>query len=126
MEKWVLRRHSAVFAILRPLLSPFFKLIYGVTGEHFKMKKDRPYLILSNHQALLDPVFIAMYTDRPIHFMATDNVFSNGFVSKLLVHFIAPIPKKKQGADLQAMRACLAIAKKNGVVGWYCGVYEKE
>ncbi|MBR5502442.1 MAG: 1-acyl-sn-glycerol-3-phosphate acyltransferase [Oscillospiraceae bacterium] len=117
MEKWVLGRHKAVFAILRPLLSPFFKLIYGVKGDHYKMKKDRPYLLLSNHQALLDPVFIAMYTDRPIHFMATDNVFSNGFVSKLLVHFIAPIPKKKQGADLQAMRACMAIAKKNGVVG---------
>ena len=42
-----------------------FKLIYGVTGEHFKMKKDRPYLVLSNHQALLDPVFIAMYTVLP-------------------------------------------------------------
>ena len=90
MEKWVLRRHSAVFAILRPLLSPFFKLIYGVTGEHFKMKKDRPYLVLSNHQALLDPVFIAMYTDRPIHFMATDNVFSNGFVSRIIWYASSP------------------------------------
>ena len=117
MKKWVLPRHAVVFAVLRFILSPFMMLIFGFRYRKCRMQKDRPYLLLCNHQSFWDPFFIAMFTNRPIHFMATDNVFSNGFLSRLMVWLVAPIPKKKQGADLQAMRACLAVAKKNGVVG---------
>ena len=81
MKKWVLPRHAVVFAVLRFILSPFMMLIFGFRYRKCRMQKDRPYLLLCNHQSFWDPFFIAMFTNRPIHFMATDNIFSNGFLS---------------------------------------------
>ncbi len=115
--RWCYPRHKVLMVIMRILLWPFMKIKYGMKFERHKLDTDKPYLILANHRGFWDPFLVSYVYNRPIHFMATDNLFTNGFVSKLLVWAAAPIPKKKQGADLKAIRAAMQVASENGVIG---------
>ena len=115
--RWCYPRHAVVLRIARFLLWLPMKLKYGFRVERYRMKKDRPYLVLANHRGFWDPFLVSYVYNRPIHFMATDSLFNNGLVSRLLVWLAAPIPKKKQGADLKAIRAAREVAAENGVVG---------
>jgi len=116
-RRWCRRRDDAVLFILKVLLWPFFFLRLGIRVRTERMRRDRPYLVLCNHQTFWDPIFVSLIYNRLIHFMATDNLFTNGFISKLLTFFFGPIPKRKQGGDLQAVRAAMSIAKEGGCVG---------
>lgn len=116
-RKWCRRRDNVTLIIIKALLWPYFFFRMGFRFKKAKMDRDRPYLVLCNHETFWDPFFVSMVYNRPIHFMATDNIFTNGFSSRLLTFFLGPIPKRKQGGDLQAVRAAIKIAKENGVVG---------
>ena len=115
--RWCYPRHEFAFRFVKMLLWPYLRLRYGFRAEKFKLKKDRPCLILSNHRGFWDPFLVCYVYDRPIHFMATDNIFTNGFASRMLEYWLAPIPKKKQEADFRAVKSALRIASENGVVG---------
>ena len=110
-------RYDVILKIVHLIFRPLFAAMYGLKYEKFSLGKDRPCLVLCNHQSFWDPVFVSTVYDRPIHFMATDNIFTDGLVSKLLKYFLAPIPKKKQVVDLKAIKMTMQIAKANGVVG---------
>lgn len=115
--KWCFPRHDFALYAVRILLWPYLKLRYGFKAEKFRMSKDKPYLVLANHRGYWDPFLLCYVYNRPIHFMATDNLFTNGLLSRLLIYWLAPIAKKKQGADLKAVRSAMQVAKENGVVG---------
>ncbi len=116
-KKWCRKRDWVTLMLIKILLWPYFFFSMGYRCEKVKLRRDRPYLILCNHETFWDPFFVNLMYNRPIHFMATDNIFTNGFVSRLLTFFLGPIPKRKQGGDIQAVRAALNIAKEGGVVG---------
>ena len=110
-KKWCRKRDWVTLVLIKILLWPYFFFSMGYRCEKVKLRRDRPYLILCNHETFWDPFFVNLMYNRPIHFMATDNIFTNGFISKLLTFFLGPIPKRKQGGDIQAVRATLNIAK---------------
>ena len=116
-KKWCRNRDWITLILVKIIMIPYFFLKMGFRFRRTKMRRDRPYLVLCNHQTFWDPGFLTMMYNRPIHFMATDNLFTNGFSSKLLTFFFGPIPKRKQGGDIQAIRAALKIASEGGVVG---------
>ncbi len=116
-KKWCRKRDWITLIIVKIIMIPYFFIKMGFRFRRTKLRMDRPYLILCNHQTFWDPGFLTMMYNRPIHFMATDNLFTNGFSSKLLTFFFGPIPKRKQGGDIQAIRAALKIAAEGGCVG---------
>ncbi len=116
-KRWCRKRDWITLILVKIIMIPYFFIKMGFRFRFTNLRLDRPYLILCNHQTFWDPGFLTMMYNRPIHFMATDNLFTNGFGSKLLTFFFGPIPKRKQGGDIQAVRAALKIAAEGGVVG---------
>jgi len=120
MEKkkktWMRHRHKVITAILRPILHPYCVWKYGITVEPFRQQGDRAYLILMNHQTPFDQFFVAMSFRGPVYYVATEDLFSNGWVSSLIRWLVAPIPIKKQTTDIGAVMNCIRVAREGGTI----------
>lgn len=117
MEKkksWTKPRHRVITALIRPFLKPYCLLRYGITVEQFKNQGDRPYLILYNHQTGFDQFFVALAFRGPVYYLATEDIFSLGWVSKLLRWLVAPIPIRKQTTDINAVMNCIKVVREGG------------
>ena len=113
---WRQTRHKIVFNILRPFLHGYCYLKYGVRAELFKEEGNRPYLILMNHQTGFDQFFVALLFRQPIYYVATEDIFSLGWVSDVIRWLVAPIPIRKQTMDLQAVKNCIKVAREGGSI----------
>ena len=114
-NKWIKPRHKIITKIADFVLKPIAKIKFGARFE--KLKKDkRQYLVLYNHQTSFDQFFIEMCMRRTMYFVATEDIFSNGFVSTLLRWAVAPIPIKKQTNDMRAVMNCVKIVKEGGSI----------
>ena len=113
-KAWVRPRHRFVLAVMKCLLLPLICRRYGVTADAFPAQKERPHLILINHQTAFDQFFVMASCPRPVYFLGSEDLFSNGLLSKLMRFLIAPIPIRKQMRDVSALRNCMRVAKEGG------------
>ena len=114
-RKWIKRRHKIVRNLVKFFFGPIAKWKYNVKIERFDLK-HKQYLILCNHQTPYDQFFIGMAFDKPIYYVASEDIFSLGFISKLLKFLVAPIPIKKSTHDASAVINCIRIAKEGGSI----------
>lgn len=114
--KWMRFRHRVVTKVAYIVLKPFAVGMYGIKVEKFKEQGNRPYLILYNHQTAFDQFFVGMAFKGPIYYVASEDLFSNGFVSTLIRWLVAPIPIKKQTTDVAAVINCIRVAKEGGTL----------
>lgn len=115
-EKWMKYRHRVVTEIARLILTPYSVLKYGVKIEKFKHQNNRQYLVLFNHQTAFDQFFVGMAFKGPIYYLASEDLFSKGWISSVIRYIIAPIPIKKQTTDIGAIKNCLRVAKEGGTI----------
>ena len=115
-KPWMKPRHKIVTSLIRLLFRPYIRIKYGITFEKFHNQGNRPYLILMNHQTAYDQFFVGMIFKRPVYYLASEDLFSMGWVSKLIRFLVAPIPIKKQTLDLQAVKNCILVAREGGSI----------
>ncbi len=115
-KKWIKPRHRIIRFVASWAVKIFTVIKYGVKMEKFKDKTKRPYLILLNHQTVFDQFFVDFSFDRPIYYVATEDIFSNGWVSSIIKYLVAPIPIKKQTTDVHAVINCMRVAKEGGTI----------
>lgn len=115
-KKWTHPRHGVARNIIAFILTPVARIKYGYTAEKFKEQGKRPYLILLNHQTAFDQFFVGMAFKGAVYYMASEDIFSKGFVSSLIRYLVAPIPIKKQTTDVRAILNCLKVAREGGTV----------
>ena len=115
-QKWIKPRHKILKAIVYPFFYAYAKRKYGLKIDRFEDTKNRPYLILMNHQTGYDQFFVDIAFKGNVYCVATEDIFSMGFASKLLRFFIAPIPIKKSTHDVGAVMNCLRVAKEGGSI----------
>ncbi len=115
-KKWMKFRHRVVRNIAAAILTPYSRIKYGIRVERFRDQEKRPYLILMNHQTPFDQFFVGMAFKGPIYYLATEDIFSNGFVSSLIRYLVAPIPIKKQTADVKAIMNCMRVSREGGTI----------
>ena len=115
-KKWIKPRHSVVRNILSVTLAPYSALRYNIKVERFKEQEKRPYLILLNHQTAFDQFFVGMAFKRPVYYLASEDLFSNGWVSSLIKYLVEPIPIRKQTTDVKAIMTCIRVAKEGGTI----------
>jgi len=96
----------------RVFCSVFFSLrIYG----RGNVPDEGAFVLISNHQSFLDPVFCGMHLKRHLYFLARDSLFANRFFGRLLSS-VNTIPVRRGKADLAAMRKVISKLKEgNGV-----------
>ena len=93
----------------------FFFVGYRHKGR-YKIKKDEPVLVFSNHQTDIDSVLVNLSFSRLLHTVATDNIFKKGFMTWLLDKF-GTIPKRKGAIDLNStMQMVKTIRNKQSVL----------
>lgn len=90
------------------------RLLYGIEAQ--PCKDERQMLILFNHQTVFDQFFPVMVFKRVLYFVATEDIMSIGFISRVLHWLVAPIPIRKQTTDLKAVRTILSVAKEGGSI----------
>ena len=115
-KKWLKFRHKVVRNVLFPFFAPYCRLKFGIKIEPFKEQKNQPYLILYNHQTSFDQFFVGLAFKRPIYYVATEDLFSNGFISKVIKYLVEPIPIKKQTTDVKAVMNCIRVVKEGGTI----------
>ena len=115
-ETWMKSRHKTVRNLVACTLGPYSAWKYGVKAEKFKEQNGRQYLVLFNHQTAFDQFFVGASFDGPIYYLASEDIFSKGWVSSLIRYLVAPIPIKKQTSDIRAIKNCLKVAKEGGTI----------
>jgi len=115
-RKWIKYRHKVAVEFLRYTLGPYVRRKYGITIEKFTQQGNRPYLIVMNHQTGFDQFFVGLTFYRPVYYLASEDIFSMGWISDIIRFLVAPIPIKKQTTDLQAVKNCIKIAREGGTI----------
>lgn len=115
-KKWLKFRHRIARNILYVLLAPYSYFKYGIRVERFKEQEDRPYLILMNHQTPFDQFFVGMAFKGAVYYLATEDIFSNGWISSVIKYLVAPIPIKKQTTDVKAIMTCVRVSREGGTL----------
>jgi len=98
------------------ILYPYSRIKYRIHIEKFQEQKNTPYLILLNHQTPFDQFFVGMSFKGPIYYLATEDIFSMGWLSSLIRYLVAPIPIKKQTSDVKAVKQCIRVAREGGTI----------
>jgi len=73
--------------------------------------KEGAFLLVSNHQSFLDPIFCGSRMKRHMCFLARDTLFENWFFGPLIKSVFA-IPVKREQGDLSAMRKVIEVLKQ--------------
>ena len=115
-KKWIQPQHKVITFLARGVLSVYCRLRYGLPFIPRKDRIDRQCLILLNHQTPFDQFFVGMHFKNPVYYMATEDIFSNGLLSKLIKFAVAPIPIKKQTTDVQAVMNCIKVVREGGSI----------
>ena len=118
-KKWIQLQHKVVVPILRELFRPIALWMYHLKVEKFKEENGRQYLVLANHQTGFDQFYPSFAFKQHLYYVASEDNFSMGWLSKLIVWIAAPIPIKKQVTDIRAVMNCLKVAKEGGSIAMF-------
>ena len=104
------KRHERVFRFVRMILLPFAKLLYNFEYQDLS-GIEGPYLLLSNHNSDVYPIFIAGATKNHIYFVATENITRMGIIGKFFVTFFHPIIHYKGKIGINTVKEILKTLK---------------
>ena len=114
--QWVKPRHRTIVALVHLFFGSYVRKKYRITIEPFREEGKRPYLIVMNHQTGFDQFFVGMTFRQPVYYIATEDIFSLGWVSDLIRWLVAPIPIRKQTTDIKAVKDCIKVAREGGTI----------
>lgn len=99
--------NTAWYHVARSLCGLFVIVCFGfkVYNRHNVPTKGA-FLLLSNHQSFLDPIFCAGLLPMRMCYMARDTLFTNWFFGPL-IRSVNAIPIKRGQADLAAMKTII-------------------
>ena len=115
-KKWMKFRHKVITKLASWVLYPYTRLKYHIKIEKFREQGNRQYLVIMNHQTAFDQFFVGFAFRGPVYYIASEDLFSNGFISTLLRYAVAPIPIKKQTTDISAVKNCIRVAREGGTI----------
>lgn len=115
-KKWIQLQHKVVIPVLRELFRPIALWMYHLKVERFKEENGRQYLVLANHQTGFDQFYPSFAFKQHLYYVASEDIFSMGWLSKVIVWLANPIPIKKQVTDIRAVMNCMKVAKEGGSI----------
>lgn len=115
-KKWIRPRHKFVRVVASWFIYPICRFKYGLRYKKFSNPDKKAYLILYNHQTGFDQFFVGMAFKEHLYYIASEDLFSNGFTSKLIKYLVAPIPIKKSTTDVRAVLDSKRVAKEGGSI----------
>ncbi len=106
-----------LYHLMKAFAVPLIGLYHRVTtyGKN-NFDHNRNYVVVGNHVSHLDPIYIAAFFPKPLHYMAKKELFESKFLKWLLEH-IGAFPVNREAADLGAVKKALRLLKDNESMG---------
>ncbi len=115
-KPWRRPRHRVYRFLFKWAVSLYTRLAYHIKVERFERSKKEQFFLLMNHQTAFDQFFVEMAMRSPVYYVASEDLFSKGFLSRIIEHVVAPIPIKKSVTDMKAVKTCARVAKEGGTI----------
>lgn len=115
-KPWTRLRHRIYRFLFEWAPSLYSRLKYHISVRKFKRAKKEQFLILMNHQTPFDQFFVEMAIPGSVYYVATEDLFSNGLISRVIEHVAAPIPIKKATTDMKAVKTCVRVVREGGTI----------
>lgn len=105
------------YRTLRVFFRPFFRVLFGaeVVGAE-NMPSEGGVILAANHMSNWDPPFLATYLDRPVSYMAKQELFEIPVFGAAIRQLFA-FPVRRGAADRAAIKAALAAIREGRCVG---------
>jgi 1-acyl-sn-glycerol-3-phosphate acyltransferase len=100
---------------IEPVVRRIFKL-QSVNAE--VVPHTGPGIVVANHVNLLDPPWIYSVLDRPVHFVATEELFRKRILSAA-VRLVGVFPIRKAAQDFQSVKNIINLLKQGVLIGIY-------
>ncbi len=107
--------HLFKWSIVSPALHVCFR---GKIYDADRVPQKGAVVIVSNHASDFDPLIVANCANRPVAFMAKEELFQVP-VLKQAITLYGAYPVKRGASDRQALRSALAALDK----GWATGIF---
>ena len=117
-EEKIPQKEDFLYKVARALASFFLHTLMPskMTGAE-KLQADAPFILISNHNSMLDPFVLAYKIKRySITFLGKKELVKSRFGQWLFRH-LGMIPVDRGHTDMEAMRACMKVLKNGGVLG---------
>ncbi|WP_346354203.1 lysophospholipid acyltransferase family protein [Azotosporobacter soli] len=75
-------------------------------------------IIAANHISLWDPPLLGTALERPIHFMAKEELFKNSLL-RMIISALNAFPVKRGSADRNAIRNALSLLERGQLLGLF-------
>ncbi len=104
------------FRFARWLCKVFCNLFFRIQVYGRENVPDKgAFVLVSNHQSYLDPVFCGIPLKRPLYFLARDSLFDSWFFG-WLISSVNTIPVRRGKPDLAAVKKVIGKLKEGGGV----------
>ncbi len=112
------KKRSVVYAVAIPLVRALFKTFLPVRYHGLEnLQLDAPYILMSNHVSMLDPVIMAATVPKyQIRFIGKKELTKNKLLAALFKE-LRMIPVDRHNTDMEAMRACMRVTREGEVLG---------
>ena len=104
-------RHTIVYKVFKFLLTPFIKWKFNYRFKKITFSKH-PVFVLPNHVTNWDPLLVGVASPKMMYFVASDHIFRLGWISKLLVFLVAPIPRVKSSTDWKTVSSIIKLIRE--------------
>lgn len=110
--------HTPLYTFGRKLAGLLVKCLFPVKyHQPERLDMDAPYILMANHQSLLDPFALAYPCKKyEIRFLGKKEITKNKVLGSLVTK-IHMIPVDRHHTDLSAMRSCSKVLKEGKVLG---------
>jgi 1-acyl-sn-glycerol-3-phosphate acyltransferase len=97
---------------------PIVRLFHLQTVNKQVIPLSGPAILVSNHVNFFDPTWIYSVINRPMHFVATEELF-RGRLLRAFVRAFGTIPFRKQAQDFQSIRLIYELLQAGGLIAVY-------
>lgn len=90
--KEVRLRHQVLTRLIVPFVRIYIVIKYKLFYKKYKaLNKKGPFIVLANHTVNIDPMIMGMQFPFHLYYIATEQVFNLGFLSKVIKFIVNPI-----------------------------------
>lgn len=108
-----------IYSFVRSVVGGVLKPVYRIETIGLEnLPKQGGVLLCANHINNLDPCVVGITANRPVYFMAKEELFSVPVLGKLVPHLNA-FPVKRGMSDREALRKGLNVLKEGNVFGLF-------
>ena len=113
------KERTPLYTFARGVFGVLFRTLMPIRyhGTDKLNRQDAPYILISNHQAAIDPFVLALPVRRyEIRFIGKRELTGNKLV-EWAVNQLHMIPVTRGATDMGAMRACMSALREGHVLG---------